>query len=83
MAETSHLRTSDHYFAAYLKVAGVVFVEAVQNSNGRVFFVFEYPEGYRDLKNQFYSRTAKVVALNYADEIRTMKSLTYSAGEPG
>jgi len=75
--EEKLLRTSDHYFAAYLKVAGVVFVETVR-ADKRVFFVFEYPEGYRDLKNQYYSRVAKVPALTYADEVRTMKALTHA-----
>ena len=75
--EGKHLRTSDHYFAAYLKVAGVVFIEA-ERDGSRVHFVFEYPEGFRDLKNQYYSRKAKVPALTYADEIRTMKYLTHA-----
>jgi hypothetical protein len=70
-------RTSDLYYAAYLKVAGVRFVETVRDG-GRVFFLFEHQEGLRDLKNQYYSRTAKVPALTYADEIKTMKTLTYA-----
>lgn len=70
-------RTSDLYYAAYLKVADVPFVETVRE-NDRVFFVFQNIEGLRDLKNAFYNRTAKVSALSFADEIRTMKSLTHS-----
>ena len=72
-------RTSDLYYAAYLKVADVPFLETSQE-NGRIFFVFQNTEGLRDLKNAYYNRTAKVPALSYADEIRTMKALTYSAG---
>ena len=70
-------KTSDLYYAAYLKVAGVLFQEALWEG-GRVQFIFELTEGMRDLKNGFYNRTAKVSALSYADEIRTMKSLTHS-----
>jgi len=70
-------RTSDLYYAAFLKVAGVRFVEA-QREGGRVYFIFVHQEGLRDLKNQYYSRTAKVPALTYADEIKTMKTLTYA-----
>ena len=71
-------RTSDLYYAAYLKVAGVPFVETVREGD-RVQFVFQETEGMRDLRNQYYNRTAKVAALNYADEIRSMKALTFMA----
>ena len=71
-------RTSDLYYAAYLKVANVPFLEAVREPGGRVVFVFEEIEGIRDLKNQDFGRTAKVVAMTYADEIKAMKSLTFT-----
>ena len=48
-----------------------------EREGNRVHFVFVSPEGLRDLKNQYYNRTAKVVALTYADEVKTMKSLTF------
>jgi hypothetical protein len=70
-------RTSDLYYAAYLKVAEVPFIEATREGD-RVFFVFQASEGLRDLKNAYYNRTAKVSALTYADEIRTMKALTHA-----
>jgi len=76
METTSKWRTTDLYFAAYLKVAGVPFIETVRE-NGRVYFIFEPTSGMRDLKNQYYNRTAKVPALSYADEIKVMKSLTH------
>lgn len=69
-------RTSDLYYSAFLKVAGVTFVET-EKEGDRVFFVFESTEGLRDLRNQYYNRTAKVVALTFVDEIRTMKNLTH------
>ena len=31
----------------------------------------------RDLKREYFNRTAKVPALTFVDEIRSMKSLTY------
>jgi len=76
ITEDKELRTADLYFAAYLKVAGVEFQGTVREGT-RVHFVFEIPEGFRELKNQYYNRTAKVAALSYADEIKTMKSLTF------
>lgn len=69
-------RTADLYFAAYLKVAGVPFVETTRE-NGRVYFIFNPESSMRDLKNQYYNRTAKVPALSYADEIKVMKALTH------
>ena len=65
-------RTTDLYYAAYLKVAAVPFLEAVRESNGRVVFVFEDLDNIRDLKNQYYGRSAKVVAMSYADEVKAM-----------
>lgn len=75
-------RTSDIYYAAYLKVAGVPHVDTTREGT-RVFFVFEQTEGLRDLKNQFFNRTAKVPALAYADEIRNLKALTHMVVEEG
>lgn len=69
-------RTADIYFAAYLKVAGVEFL-GTEREGPRVYFIFVIPEGMRDLKNQYYNRTAKVSALTYADEVKTMKNLTF------
>lgn len=76
--EERHYRTSDLYYAAYLKVAGVKFLETSRDG-GRVFFIFENQEGLRELRNQYYGRVAKVSALTYADEIKTMKTLTYGS----
>lgn len=69
-------RTADIYFAAYLKVAGVDFM-GTEREGPRVLFIFSLPEGMKDLKTQYFNRTAKVVALTYADEVKTMKSLTF------
>jgi hypothetical protein len=76
METTARWRTADLYFAAYLKVAGVPFIETVREG-GRVYFIFDPTNGMRDLKNQYYNRTAKVPALSYADEIKVMKALTH------
>lgn len=72
----SHYRTSDLYYAAFLKVAGLPFLDTVRE-DGRVYFVFENIDSLRDMKNGYYSRTIKVPALTYADEIKTMKALTH------
>lgn len=76
MDQTERYRTSDHFYAAYLKVAGVPFLEAVR-VDGRVYFFFEHTDGVQELKNQYFQRVAKVPALSYADEIRNMKNLVH------
>jgi len=80
MDEQQTYRTSDLYYAAYLKTAGVPHLDTTREGS-RVFFVFEKVDGIRDLKNQFFSRIAKVVAKNYADEISSLKTLTHMADE--
>jgi len=75
-ATGKEFRTSDLYFAAYLKVAGVGFKGTTKEGN-RVFFMFESTDGIPDLKTQYFNRFAKVPALTFVDEIRSMKGLTY------
>ena len=71
-------RTSDLYYAAYLKVAGVK-LNGTKRDGGRVYFLFEEGDGsnLRELRDQYYNRTSKVAALSYADEIKVMKALTH------
>jgi hypothetical protein len=69
-------RTSDLYYAAYLKVAGVALLETTREG-GRVYFIFEHSDSLSDLKQQYFNRTSKVAALSYADEIKAMKALTH------
>lgn len=72
-------RTSDLYYAAYLKVAGVPFVDS-RREGGRVFFLFDDDgEGsvLRDLRREYFSGHAKVSALALVQEIKNMKSMTY------
>jgi len=72
-------RTSDLYYAAYLKVAGVEFIDTAREG-ARVFFLFQDDgEGtvMRGLRQQYFSGHAKVAALALVQEIKNMKSLTY------
>lgn len=73
-----YYRTSDLYYAAYLRVAGVVF-RGTEKENSRVFFLFENSENMRDLKVQYHNGTSKVPAQPYADAIKSMKSLTHDS----
>jgi len=69
-------RTADLYYAAYLRVAGCNLLDTVKN-DGRVYFVFEGNPNMRDLKRDYFNRTGKVPALQYADEVRSMKAQTH------
>ena len=69
-------KTSDLYFAAYLKVAGIELL-GTERIGRKVVFIFRKTDSISDLKRGYFNRSAKVLALNYVDEIRSMKSLTY------
>lgn len=71
-------KTSDLYFAAYLKVAGVELL-GTEREGRKVVFLFRKTDSIQDLKRAYFNRSSKVVALNYVDEIRSMKSLTFMA----
>jgi len=78
---TGQYKTSDLYYAAYLKVAGVEHVDTT-NDGPRTYFVFKTPEGgIRDLKNGYFNRQAKVAALTYADEVRSLKALMHMGAD--
>jgi hypothetical protein len=76
-------RTSDLYYAAFLKAAGVPLL-GTDKQGQKCFFIFEenLDDGQgmslRELKKGFFGSTAKVVARKYADEIKAMKSLTFA-----
>jgi len=78
--ETEKYRTSDLYFSAYLKTAGVPFLTTERNGR-KVIFVFERSSSIKDLKREYFNRTARVPALTFVDEIRSLKSLTYITRE--
>ena len=69
-------RTSDLYYGAFLRVACVPLLD-VQRENGRIYFVFENGPHIKDLKREYFNRTAQVPAMSYADEIRAMKALCH------
>lgn len=76
MSVRQDYRTTDLYFAAYLKATGLEF-EGVHRSSGKVYFIFDYPEDLKELKKLYFGRTGQVSALTYADELQALKTLTY------
>lgn len=69
-------RTSDLYLAAFLKTKGLDFLDT-RRVGGKVYFIFEYDEDISEMKRRFFNRTAEVPALDYADELKAMKSLCH------
>ena len=76
MSAYKDFRTADLYFAAYLKAAGVVFVEALK-SGSKTYFVFESRDDMRELQNGYFSGRAEVSALTLTNEVRTLKRLCH------
>jgi len=75
-------KTSDLYFAAYLKVAGIPFQDTEWEGR-RMFFVFEDQgqDVMRDLKKEYFSDKAKVSAMSFVQAVKLMKNLTHQ-GSP-
>lgn len=72
-------RTSDLYYAAYLRVAEVPFL-GVEREGKRVVFLFDSTDAsLSDLKRGYFSDTARVPALSYVQAIRSMKALVHKA----
>jgi hypothetical protein len=76
-------KTSDLYFAAYLRVAGAPLV-GTERDGRRVIFFFEDqgPIAMRQLKRQYFSDSAKVHVLSFVQAVKHMKGLTVSDSEP-
>ena len=75
--DTAAYRTSDLYYASYLRVAGVPFV-GTERKGKRVVFLFEdIGAPLHDLKQGYFYDSARVPALSYVQMIRSMKSLVH------
>ena len=70
-------RTSDIYFAAYLKVAGARMM-GTERKGRRVVFIFEDqgPIAMRQLKGAYFADSAKVNVLSFVQAVKNMKELT-------
>jgi len=69
------LRTSDLYYAAFLKTAGFT-LSPLESDGRKKFFIFEDPSGLA-IKTQtdYINGTAKVSAKDLIDNIRALKTL--------
>jgi hypothetical protein len=78
-SKNGEFKTPDLYFAAYLQTAGVE-MKRTDRENGRVFFVFDVSIANIDeLKQGWFSNTAKVPAQPYAHCVKSLKSVCHMA----
>ena len=77
-AQSSEFRTSDLYFAAYLRTAAVEMTKTERDPDGKVHFVFDTSiANIEELKQGWFSSTARVPANTYAYNIKSLKSLCH------
>jgi len=72
-------QTCDLYLAAFFLSTGAKMVKSSRDSKTRrVYFVFEKNPIMLELKLSYFSRSAKVDALTFADNIKSLKSLCHN-----
>ena len=72
-------QTCDLYLAAFFLSAGCALNQSQRDQRSkRVYFVFEKNPTIEELKLHYFARTAKVDALTYADNIKSLKSLCHN-----
>jgi len=78
-ASAPEFKTSDLYFAAYLKAAGVEMKRTDRAADGgRILFVFDTSvSNVEELKDAWFNNTGKVIANNYAYHIKNLKSVCH------
>lgn len=77
--ESSGYQTCDLYLAAFFLSAGCEMQESIRDQKTkRVYFLFEKNPILKDLKLNYFSRKAKIDALTFADNVKSLKSLCHN-----
>ena len=71
------IKTCDLYMAAFFVSVDCPVIKTVREGR-KVYFCFENSKMMEDLKVSFFTRQAKVDALTYADNVKSLKSLCAS-----
>ena len=75
----SEYHTCDLYLAAFFVSAGCKMINQFRDKQSkRVYFVFEKNPILKDLKLNYFSRKAKIDALTFADNVKSLKSLCHN-----
>ncbi len=78
--DTSDIRTSDLYLAAFLHVSGLPLFATPRGADRRVTFVLSDPaKSGEALKQSYYDGTGVVSAIAFADAIKNFKGLCHNA----
>ena len=81
---SSGFSTCDLYLASFLLSAGCRMLTHERDARTkRVYFVFEKNPLINELKVNYFGRQAKVEALNFADNIKSLKSLCHNLVNEG
>ncbi len=71
--------TCDLYLAAFFVSAGCNMVDSNREKKSRrVYFIFEKSPILNELKINYFSRKAKIDALTFGDNIKSLKSLCHN-----
>jgi hypothetical protein len=77
--DNNSYKTCDLYLAAFFLSTGAHMSSHERDSRSRrVYFIFEKNPLLQELKVTYFSRQAKVEALNFADNIKSLKSLCHN-----
>jgi ssRNA-specific RNase YbeY (16S rRNA maturation enzyme) len=72
-------QTCDLYLGAFFLSAGCKMLKSNRDRNTkRVYFVFEKNPLIQELKVKYFSREAKIDALSFSDNIKSLKSLCHN-----
>jgi hypothetical protein len=75
----SGYQTCDLYLASFFLSAGCKMIKPVRDSKtNRVYFLFEKNPLIQDLKIKYFGREAKIDAITFADNIKSLKSLCHN-----
>ena len=72
-------QTCDLYLAAFFVSAGCKIDKSIRDKKSkRVYFCFEKSPLVSELRLNYYSREAKIDALTFADNVKSLKSLCHN-----
>ncbi len=71
-----HYETTDLWISAFLLSSGGKLIDSYRQ-NGRIVFIFEDRERNEKLVQEYLAKRAKVVAKDFVDAFRGIKSLLY------
>jgi len=82
--DDNEYHTCDLYKAAFFLAAGCKMVDQFRDKvSSRVYFMFEQNDIISDLEMRYFKRDAKVDALTFGDNVKSLKSLCHNVKKTG